>query len=121
MIVIKQKTQTFMKTKLSMLTVVVLTSLLLFSFISHHPQQKGTEEYAIVVYIGREIHKTVNGKTEVIKLEGEKVEGAVGKNYLSALVKELEKVNAEGYEIVNADVAVGTASYQETYFFRRKK
>ena len=110
-----------MKTKLSIATFVVLTSLLLFSFISKTPQQKGTEDYAIVVLIGKEIHKHVNGKTEAIKLEGEKVEGIIGKDLKSALIKELQKINDEGYEIVNMDIAVGTSSYQETYFFRRKK
>jgi hypothetical protein len=110
-----------MKTNLLLLASIASVSLLLLGFTSREPHNTRTEDYALIVRFGfGELEKTVNGKTEYIKLEGQKIEGQPGKNTTSALVQELEKLNELGFEIVNVSQDHGNM-VREVYLFKRKR
>ena len=112
-----------MKTNVILVAVLLVGCFLLFGF-GHgdRPQTGKTEEYGEIVYNAGIAERTINGKTEVIKLEGEKLEGGLMRvSYNTALVNELNKMNAEGFEIVNVSVALGTSYSKDIYLFRRRK
>ena len=92
------------------------------NFVNHETTKPSrTEEYAQIVYHGSVIEKTSGGKTEVYLIEGEKVDGFSGKNYNTALVNELNKMNDAGYEIVNVTSSASqNLPVKEVYLFKRK-
>ena len=110
-----------MKTNLLLLALIASVSLFLLGFANHEPQNLRTEDYALIVSFGfGNLEKSVNGKTEIIKLEGEKIEGQAGKSSANSLIRELEKLNEQGFEIVNVSTS-GTSSMREVYLFKRKR
>ena len=99
---------------------IVVCSLFLLSFVNQENQQpKRTEEYGQIVYRGSVIERTINGKTEVYIVEGEKFDGYSGKYFNTALMNELGKMNEAGYEIVNVSSSP-IVPVAEIYLFKRK-
>ena len=107
-----------MKTKLIITIVLVLGSLFLFSFTDKSILQgKRTEEYGMIrVGAAGYLEKAVPGKVELIKYEVSKSEGGPGKTITPAILRELEKMNEEGFELVNA-----AFTPQETLFIFKRK
>lgn len=110
-----------MKTKLMIGILIGVASLLLLSFTTK--ETKGlsrTEEYGMLVYRAGMVEKTVNGKTEIYTIDSEKIPDMVGKNFSTALLKELTKMNEAGFEIVNVSFAVAQNGERSLYLFKRK-
>ena len=105
-------------------TSAIVATLFLFGFANNESQQnKRTEEYgSIVVSDYNFIEKTANGKTEIIKLQTEKISGGLKGNYNNtSLISELNKMNEEGYEIVNVSTTIFSNNVlREVYLFKRK-
>lgn len=110
-----------MKTKWMIGVLVVVASVFLLSFTTRDTKGLSrTEEYGILVCHGSTIEKTVNGKTEIYTIDSEKIPGIVGKSFSTALLKELNKMNEAGYEIVNVSFAVAQNGERSVYLFKRK-
>ena len=111
-----------MKAKLTVLALIAMVSLFLVGFVNHdQPQSSKQEEYAFLSFYiasnGVFIEKNLNGKTEVVKLEGEKLERS-GKSYRTDLIKELEKISEQGYAIINVSQGISPTS-SELYLFKK--
>jgi hypothetical protein len=61
-----------------------------------------------------------NGKTEIIKLETEKIDGGIARYFNNSLATELNKINADGYEIVNVFATITGDLTRDVYLFKRK-
>jgi len=114
-----------MKNKILSLALAAGVVLALVAFNSIDTQTSQGEEYALVVYTtggDDAITRTLNGKTDYVLLDAEKIPGMISKSNRTSLVVELQKVSAMGYEIVNVATSVPTsASVREVYLFRKKK
>ena len=112
-----------MNTKLIIGASIVISTVFLLSFTNRgNEQTKRTEEYGFIIsYSGAVIiEKTANGKTVLIKIETEKIHGGLGKYNNNALAIELNKMNEDGYEIVNVSASVTGNLTREIYLFKRK-
>lgn len=102
---------------------IALTAVALLGFNYRNPVEPPPgEEYATAtVYSSGLFVRTVNGKTEVITLEGEKLAGLNGKWYKSSCIQELNKISQDGYEMVNVSVSEAGSLMYELYLFRKVK
>jgi len=111
-----------MKNKITI--ALITTSALLLGFANRDNEQKRTEEYGYFLVnhsnYNHVVEKTVNGKTETFELKGEKIDGAAGKFYSKELIDELNKMNEQGFEIVNVSASTTVSGPRELYLFKRK-
>ncbi|HNP77776.1 MAG: hypothetical protein U0289_06640 [Cyclobacteriaceae bacterium] len=114
-----------MKTQLTIAIVLISASALLLGFASRDNEQtKRTEEYGYLLInysnYNHIVEKTINGKTETFELKGEKIETGSGKYFSKDIVNELNKMNEQGFEIVNVTASTTVSGPRELYLFKRK-